>query len=245
MEKYFFDLHIHSALSPCADNEMTPNNIVNMSVLKKLDFISITDHNSMKNVEAVIKCSEGKDIIIVPGMEVETSEEIHVITLFKDIDSLKKLASKVYDSLPNIKNRVDIFGEQLVFDYNDQMVESEEKLLLVGCGLSIDEVIKITRENNGIPIPAHINRESNSILSSFGYIPLELNIKTVEISNNSDKVKLLEEFTDLNSYKIITSSDAHRLKDILEPIQSIELQQKTIECLIDKLNSYINKKKAK
>ena len=85
MGKYFYDLHIHSVLSPCGDDDMTPCNIVGMSKLLGLDVIAITDHNSTGNAEAVMKCGQAMGLTVVPGMELETREEVHVLMLFEDL----------------------------------------------------------------------------------------------------------------------------------------------------------------
>ena len=113
--KLYYDLHIHSALSPCGDMDMTPNNIVNMSIIKGLDIIAVSDHNSVGNVRSCLKVAERSDLVVVPAMEVETSEEVHVLCLFPDIESAEKMAEQVYAALGDIKNRPEIFGDQKNF----------------------------------------------------------------------------------------------------------------------------------
>jgi len=139
--RYFYDLHIHSALSSCAENDMTPNNIVNMALLKGLDFIAITDHNSAENVKAVMKCAQNKDIIVVPGMELETAEEVHLACLFPDLESVIEYSRKIYSSLPEIKNNERIFGQQLVVDSGDKIIRIVDGLLSTATRLTIDEIV--------------------------------------------------------------------------------------------------------
>ena len=115
------DLHIHSALSPCADDDMTPNNIVNMAILKKLDAIAVTDHNSCDNAEAIVKLA-GSQLIVVPGMEVETKEEVHVLCYFEDVDKLLDFGELIRTKLPSVANIPQIFGNQLIIDENDQII---------------------------------------------------------------------------------------------------------------------------
>ena len=99
----YYDLHIHTALSPCADNDMTPNNIVNMALLKGLDVIAVTDHNSAENARAVIKAGEKAGLTVIAGMEIETSEEVHVLSLFPSADAAEEVQRQVYRSLPDAK----------------------------------------------------------------------------------------------------------------------------------------------
>lgn len=235
MQKCYIDLHIHTALSPCSEYDMTPNNIVNMAILKELDFIAITDHNSAKNVEAVIDCAKATNLIVIPGMEVETLEEVHILCYFKKLENLMNFQNIIYNNSSDIKNRPEIFGEQLIFDNQDNIIDNEEKLLSTACSLSIQEVIEYVKNNDGAVIPAHIDRESFSILNTLGDIPKECNIKTIEISKMGDKEKLLKKYNFLSDFNTVTSSDAHRLGDILEREMYLELNEKSIECLFEKL----------
>lgn len=220
--KIYYDLHIHSALSPCGDNDMTPNNIVNMSVLKGLDVIAVTDHNSCGNVRAVMRAAEGK-ILAIPAMEVETSEEVHVVCYFSDIESCEEMGRVVFERLPDIKNRTDIFGNQYYMDENDELVGEEERLLVNATSMDIYSVFENVKKLGGIAVPAHIDRTSCSVLSNLGFIPPDLAVDTVEITK-----KNIERMTpDYNKYNIITSSDAHYLENISEAENYINLLSKT------------------
>lgn len=220
--KLYYDLHIHSALSPCGDNDMTPNNIVNMSVLKGLDVIAVTDHNSCGNVRAVMRAAEGK-ILAIPAMEVETSEEVHVVCYFADIDSCEEMGRVVFERLPDIKNRTDIFGNQYYMDENDEIVGEEERLLVNATSMDIYSVFENVKKLGGVAVPAHIDRTSCSVLSNLGFIPPDLTVDTVEITK-----KNLERMTrDYNKYNIITNSDAHYLENISEAENHINLLSKT------------------
>lgn len=230
--KAYVDLHIHSALSPCADNEMTPNNIVNMAFLKGLDIIAVTDHNSAQNCSTVQKCANERGIIAVPGMELETREEVHIICLFPGISEVFYMQEIVYNALPDMKNREDIFGQQLVIDENDNVVDILQRFLLTASSLSIDEVLTHVRSLGGVVIPAHIDRDSYSIVSNLGIVPDNLDIKYLEVSKVCDVNRYLENNPDLNKYSFIKSSDAHSLGEILERESFIELEEKSIECLI-------------
>lgn len=234
--KYYTDLHIHTALSPCGDKYMTPNNIVNMALIKGLDFIAITDHNSTGNLKPVLECAKDKDIVVVPGIEVETSEEVHVVCLFRDLESAEKMGKIVYDNLPDIKNRPNIFGEQILFDWKDNITGYEDKMLLTAIKLSIEQAKAYTQKLKGIAIPAHIDRNSNSIISNLGFVPEELGFRTLGLSKNAKKEKLLEDNSYLKKYNFIVNSDAHYLQDIFERKTYVDLNSKNI----DELFSYLN-----
>lgn len=225
------DLHIHTALSPCADDDMTPNNIVNMAIIKGLDAIAITDHNSSSNVEAVIKAADGR-IIVVPGMEVQTREDVHILCYFRDIKSLKLFQKYIDDKKPHLKNSPEIFGHQLIFDEKDQVVGEEDELLLSSVDIPINELVDCVRNLNGAVIPAHIDKTTHGIIGQLGFIPPDLSFNLTEISQknpfkNSCDTKL----------KYIISSDAHFLYDILERIMLIDVEKNTIPDII----SYINR----
>jgi PHP family Zn ribbon phosphoesterase len=233
--KLAYDLHIHSALSPCGDNDMTPNNIVNMSCLKGLDIIAVTDHNSAENLEAVMKCSHGKKLIVIPGIEIMTREEVHIVCLFPTLEAALQIQKVVYNSLPNISNREDIFGEQLIFDENDEIVGRLEQMLLVSADLSIEDVFYYTFKLGGVAIPAHVDRTSYSIISNLGSIPENINVNYLEISRNCTEKEYKLIHPELARYGFIRSSDAHYIGDILERESFIELDEASPNCLIDKL----------
>ncbi|MCX7842603.1 MAG: PHP domain-containing protein [Clostridia bacterium] len=229
------DLHIHSALSPCADNDMTPNNIVNMAFLKGLDVIAVTDHNSVENIGAVISCAKKKGILAVPGMELETREEVHIVCLFPGLSEAVKMQEIVYCKLPDIKNREEIFGRQLVLDEEDNIIRTVDRLLLTAADIGIDEAFNIVKELNGVAIPAHIDRESYSVLSNLGLVPDCLGIRYLEVSRKCNVDKLISTRYELVGYNFIKSSDAHYLGDILERESFLELDRISASCLIETL----------
>ena len=230
--KYWVDLHIHSCLSPCAEDDMTPNNIVNMAVLKGLDIIAVTDHNSIENVEAVLKAGSNAGLVVVPGMELCTSEEIHLVVLFPDILRAKEFEAMVYDNITN-NNREDIFGTQIIMNSNDEEIGSEERMLSGACGLDTENAIKLVRKLNGVVIPAHVNREAYSMLNTLGAIPEEYAFHYLECSKSCKLDEFINENPELSAYPFIRSSDAHFLWDILETEVSLELEEKSIEALLN------------
>ena len=166
--KLYYDLHLHSCLSPCGDNEMTPFNLVNTMKVFGYDLIALTDHNSCRNCRAAMKAGKAAGITVVPGMELCTSEEIHVVCLFPDADSAEAFGALVRDNIPPVKNRPEIFGDQLVMDSADTVLDKEPLLLNTASFFSIDEVPDLVAQYGGACFPAHIDRHSYSILSALG-----------------------------------------------------------------------------
>lgn len=227
--KFYYDLHIHSALSPCGSGDMTPNNIVNMSLIKGLDFIALSDHNATGNLEAAMECAKGTGLVVVPAMEIETAEEVHVLCLFSTLEGAKQASKEVYGHLMEIDNKPDIFGPQILYNHNDEVVGEERRLLISATSLPIEAVKQLAESCGGIAIPAHIDRNSYSVLSNLGFLP-EIGFTTVEVS---DKAKQTE-YTGLG-VRMITNSDAHYLEDIQERENWLELEEKSISALLNLL----------
>ncbi|NLY43201.1 MAG: PHP domain-containing protein [Clostridiaceae bacterium] len=230
--RYYIDLHIHSALSPCGDEDMTPNNIVNMAALKGLDFIAVTDHNAVGNTQAIMECAQDKGIIAVPGMEVQTSEEVHVLCLFPDLESAVEIENLVQRHLPAFKNRPDIFGPQVLYNSKDEVIGYEDKLLVTATALPIHRIKYEVEKVGGVAIPAHIDKNSFSIISNLGFIPDELGFTAVEVSKRVDKKEYARQNPGIEKYRILCNSDAHYLWDISEPDEFVELEEKTIVSLL-------------
>lgn len=237
--KYAVDLHIHSALSPCADKDMTPNNIVNMAILKGLDVIALTDHNSTGNLKAVSICARNHGLVFIPGMELESSEEVHLICLLPDLKSALELNQKAYQALPAIQNRIDIFGHQFYMDENDQITGEEDRLLINATTLTTDEIFALVRGLGGAVIPAHVDRPSNSMITNLGWIPDELGVKYLEISKNCDRFDYRAANPQLDRYKLIKSSDSHNLGDILERENLVEIPKSKGLCPQDIISLFV------
>ena len=227
--KLYYDFHIHSALSPCGDDDMTPNNLINMSIIKGLDAVALTDHNACENVRAAAAVA-GDKIIFIPGMEVETSEEVHIVTLFPTADAAEEMQRILVDSSPFTPNRPEIFGSQYIMDENDEICGEIDRMLVTASGLDIYTVVAAAKDLGGIAYPAHIDRESYSVLSNLGFIPPDLDISAVEITEKS-RAALEGEYS--NRYNIITSSDAHYLWDISERNHYIEVSDASVRGILN------------
>ena len=156
MKKYRADLHVHTVLSPCAEVEMIPPLIVQKALEKNIDLIAITDHNASANVEAVQKAAEGTGLTVLPGMEVQSREEVHLLTLFETLDALQAWQAEVDRSLPDLPNQPEFFGEQFVVDETGEFLRGEPRMLLTSTRFSIDEIFNRVRTLGGIVIPAHV-----------------------------------------------------------------------------------------
>ncbi len=213
MKKVKSDLHLHSVLSPCGDLLITPGEIVKKAKEKNIEVLALTDHNSAENAEVFeYYCSEN-DILFIPAMEVETKEEIHILCYFSDLNTLKKWQSIVYEHLPGKDNDEDFFGPQIKCDFADEYKEKITQMLAGAVNLSLEETTKKVSELGGIAVPSHLDRK-NSIISQLGFIPPDLDFKTVEISKNISLENALKKYPQLNNYQIIKNSDSHYLKDI-------------------------------
>ncbi|MFW6022685.1 MAG: PHP domain-containing protein [Halanaerobiaceae bacterium] len=211
---YNCDLHIHSCLSPCADILMTPGNIIKKAVEVGLDIIAITDHNSAGNIEAALKIAKNTDLILIPGIEVASSEEVHLLCFFSAPEPLLDFEDILQKAMPDIENDEENFGYQILTDENDEFIAKEEKLLAVASDLSVEEIVNCVNDLGGIVIPSHVDRPYNSILGQLGFIPPNLEIAGIEISKNTNPEQFFQKYPYMNDYFYIVSSDSHYLNDI-------------------------------
>jgi PHP family Zn ribbon phosphoesterase len=215
MLRFFLaDLHIHTCLSPCAELEMLPEFIVEQAQVLGLDIIAVTDHNSAENVAAVVNAARGTGITVLPGMEVQTREEVHLVALFDTLEQVASWQEQVYASMPPLKNDEVVFGEQLVLDADGEPAGYLDRLLLTSTSFSVEEVVERVSDLDGLCIPAHVDRTAYSIISNLGFIPPELDVVGVEISHNVGPIEARERFPQLVRYSLIASSDAHRLREM-------------------------------
>ncbi len=232
--RYYYDLHIHSCLSPCGDDESTPNNIVNMGFLNGLNVMALTDHNSCKNCPAFISAARNRGIVAIPGMELTTSEDIHIVCLFKNLNDALSFDSVIENRIIPFKNRVDIFGQQMIMNKDDEVIAVVDNLLSNATTVSVDEVVKLVNVHNGICYPAHIDRQANGIISILGFLPETPVFTAVEFH---DKGQVDEYNTKYGlSHSTVVSSDAHYIWDISDADNYFEMdEQLTDSQVIDKI----------
>ncbi|MBR0165036.1 MAG: PHP domain-containing protein [Lachnospiraceae bacterium] len=212
-----YDLHIHSCLSPCADDDMTPCDIAGMAHVKGLDIIALTDHNTCRNARAVMEAALPFGITVLPGMELTTSEEVHVLFLFAYLADAMRFDSYVYERLIKVVNNPAYFGRQLLMNEKDVVTGEEEMLLSNATTISFDDCTRLAKEFGGIAVPAHLEKETTSLLSNLGTIPPDADFVCAEI-NHPDRIDALKKAHPyLEKVRILTDSDAHMLGNIAEP----------------------------
>ena len=215
MNTYRAELHVHTVLSPCAGIEMIPPFIVGKALEVGIQIIAITDHNASANVEAVMKAAQGTDLTVIPGMELQTNEEIHSICLFETLEQLDQLQQLVDQTLPNIPNNIEYLGEQFIVDEEGEFICREDRLLINSTSLSIYDACKIVTDLDGLFIPAHVNREAFGLISHLGTVPQDLPVRALEISRHISPEKALQRFPFLSNYHLIQSGDVHFIDDFL------------------------------
>lgn len=208
------DLHIHTVLSPCGELEMGAPDIVARALEERLDVIAITDHNAADNCPAVIGAASGTPLVVLPGMEVQTAEDIHIVCLFETCERAFDMQRTLWLRMPGVRNRPSVFGEQIVVDAENNIVREEEILLVQGVGYSVDEVADLAHRIGGIAFLAHVDRPSFAYPAVLGPLPAEFPSDAVEFSRclgADDATRLRGEYPHRT---ILRSSDAHRLGDI-------------------------------
>ena len=223
----FADLHMHSCLSPCADDDMTPANICGMAYIKGLQAIAVTDHNTGRNLPYVKEAADHYGLIFLPGMEITTKEEVHLLGYFRDVETAVEVGEIFSSHLPPMKNKPDFFGNQLVMNTDDEVVDIEDRLLIGATDLDLEECTRIIREHGGAAVPAHINR-GHGLLTNLGLFPTEPEFPVVEVRNELDVNDKL-----IGNRRRLQSSDAHHLGDILEAVYDLPAERFSLGGLFD------------
>lgn len=240
MLKLSYDLHIHSCLSPCGSEDMTPANIVHMALLKELDVIAVTDHNSCKNCTPVLSLADKLGITALPGMELCTSEEVHVLCLFAELTDALAFDAYVYSKLLKVPNNEMIFGRQEIYDEEDHRIGTEPYLLINAADISFGSLEALMQEYHGIYIPAHIDKGSNSLISNLGFIPPDASFTCAELKSIGKRENFILTYPYLSRCNILTNSDAHSLEYMNEPDNHMYAESKNREDIIMALKTRNN-----
>jgi PHP family Zn ribbon phosphoesterase len=208
------DLHLHTVLSACAESEMLPEFILERAQELGLGLIAVTDHNSAENAEAMLRAAIRIGVPVLPGMEVQTREEVHLLCLFDTLEQIMSWQELVYAHLPRLKNKVDVFGAQVVLDAEGEPIGYNDRLLVTSTFFSVEEAVQRVQGLGGLCIPAHVDRPAYSIIANLGFIPRDLGIQGVEISHLVGPREARARFPELERYSLVANSDAHRLKDM-------------------------------
>lgn len=224
------DLHIHSCLSPCGDSLMTPNNIVGMAFIKQLDVIAVCDHNSARNLPAIKEVADMMNVLLLPGMELTTREEAHMLCYFRTVEECVAFSETIYSHLPPIPNNEKFFGRQQVMNAQDEETAVEEKLLISALDLGFEECAKLIHGAGGLCVPAHINRGTTGVLGALGFLPDGVRYDALEISRKAAMPPM-----DLSGHRLLESSDAHYLENILEPEFWLDVYERSVHAVFEKI----------
>ena len=224
---YKADLHIHTVLSACAELSMGPKDIVRKSIEQGLDIIAITDHNSAENAAAVIKAAESTDLLVIPGMEVYSRDEAHLICLFETVGDVLAFQHVIYTALAEGEYDPSMFGEQIICDHDETILGESPRLLSLPVNLNLDQIADYIVEFNGIMIPAHVDRRSHSILRVLSFMPNNLPIHAMEIAHSYEKACLSFSILKSGKYSVIRSSDAHDIDQIGSKYTFFKLEEKS------------------
>jgi hypothetical protein len=211
LKKFRADLHLHTCLSPCAESYMTPLAIVKVASERGLDIIAITDHNSAENIIAVKEAAVKRDLTVLAGMEVTSSEEVHIIALFDEVDDVMRLQNMIRRE--NLETSTVGLGEQL---------------LIMATNLTAYSIVEAIHSLGGLSIASHIDRESFSIISQLGFIPKDLKFDALEFSSRIERKTAESLFKEYSSFGWISSSDAHHLEDIGKRVTTLFIKEPTI-----------------
>jgi PHP family Zn ribbon phosphoesterase len=223
------DLHLHTVLSPCGDLEMSPSALVKQAHLMGLKIIGITDHNSTRHARLVQELAARKDIFVLCGAEVTSKEETHLLCFMPNGKKLDLLQNYIDTYLQKVTNNVKFFGEQLLVNEHEEILEEEDYLLINAIDQDVNQISEFVLSNGGIFIPAHVDRQAFSLRSQLGFIPPDLKCDALEISKHSNVEQIVEQFGYVKDYNFIRSSDAHYINDIGSGYTNFYLQERSFE----------------
>ncbi len=220
------DLHIHSCLSPCGDEEMRPRAVVKQALAMGLDMIAICDHNSAENIASFMGAGSEKGLTVLPGMEVTSKEEIHLLALFNRQEDCMALQDLVYQNLPG-ENVEEVFGRQMVVDEEDEEIGVNRKMLIGATLLPVEQIVSAVVSFGGVAIASHIDRQAFSLLGQLGFIPEGMPLDGLEISSRTSQEEARERFHSYRRFSFVRSSDAHYLEDIGKSFTRFLLEKAT------------------
>ncbi len=213
---------------------MTPNNIVGMAAISGLEVIGITDHNTCRNAPGVLAVAQEAGILAIPGMELCTAEEAHVVCLFETLEGALDFDRYIYENMPHIQNKPEIFGEQRILNEDDELIGTLEELLLVSSFVTVDDARRLAEEYGGTAFPAHVDRDSYSVIAALGSIPPEGGYRVAEVTRDCDLEALRAQYPELQGLGIVRDSDSHYLDTLAtgQPLK-IALEEPTAKAVVD------------
>ncbi len=215
LQVFVAELHVHTVLSPCAEVEMIPPLIVEQALARGINLLAITDHNACTNVAAVQQAAAGSGVAVLPGMEAQTREEVHVLCLFDELAQALAWEAEFRAAMPPLKNDAEHFGEQFVVDATGDFIRRETQLLLTSARLSLDETCARVHQLGGLVIPAHVDRPAFGLLTNLGVVPSDLPLAALEVSRHLHPFDAGKINPQLTEYPLLQGGDAHRLDEML------------------------------
>lgn len=223
---YALDLHTHTCLSPCAELDMHPAGLVSAAVRATLDAVAVCDHNSAENIAATQRAGRSEGLSVIPGMEVTSEEEVHILGLFPDLESALAMQSRVYRSLPG-RNDPDVFGMQVVADEFAQVLGFNECLLSGATTMSVERVVSLIHDVGGVAVASHVDRERFGIIGQLGMIPAGLALDGLEVSTRTSLPAARARYAREGDCPLLCNSDAHEPKDVGRALTYMLLQEPT------------------
>lgn len=214
---------------------MTPANIVGMAMIAGLDAIAVTDHNSCRNCRAAMMVGEQYGVTVIPGMELCTREEVHVVCLFPSLEQAEGFSEFIRSNMLQIPNTPKLFGNQLIYNEQDEQVGIEDILLISASNLAFDEVYDTLKEYEGVMIPAHLDKQSNSLINQLGFVPEGSKFTCFELRDLKNLHEYRRRYPYLEGCHVISDSDAHQLGDMNGPQNHLYVRENSIAAIIDSL----------
>ena len=227
LKKFKADMHIHTCLSPCSDWDMSPRKIVRQSLNIGLDIIAICDHNTAENCGAVMREGESQGLPVLPGIEICSKEEVHILALFDKLEQVLAMQDYVYANLSG-ENQPEVFGYQVVANEDDEVIGENPRLLIGATGLGLYDIVTKTHSLGGISLSSHVDRTAYGIIGQLGFIPPDLEIDGVEVSYRVKLASAREQVPGIDKYPCVASSDAHFLDDIGKVWTNLRLAAPTL-----------------
>ncbi len=231
--RFYYDLHLHSCLSPCGSDEMTPANLAAMCALAGLEIVALTDHNSCGNCASFCRAAQAHGLTVLAGMELCTREEIHVVCLFPDSVRAEDFSREIARHLPPIQNDPQRFGKQLRMDDEDGILGIETAFLAGSTDIPLHDVPRLVTHWGGAAFPSHIDRPSFSLLGVLGLWDPDLGFTAAELSHRCPPA--LARRPDLKDLLLLTNSDAHYLDQIWGAEHTLDLPECTPQAVIRRL----------
>jgi len=236
LRRFRADLHVHTCLSPCGDLEMSPIKITRQARERGIEIIAICDHNSLENAPAVMRAAKGLGPVVLPGMELCTKEEVHVLALFGRLSDAEAMQSIAYNHLSG-RNDPAAFGLQVVSNERDEVLGFQDRLLIGALDLDLEEIVQDIHRLGGIAVASHIDRESFSVISQLGFIPASVFFDALEVSGNISRAEAGKRFAAYERYTFLRNSDAHFLEDVGKNTSTYLLERPTFEEVCKALRS--------